>query len=107
MTLQSSQPRGVVAWMEVLERIQTSVGRSLQLADDTPSTPPLADSTTQQLLEVLTNRLAQLQGCLDRSERNAGEVERLLSAEAEAMRQWLEGVRASRQKLADWATRTV
>jgi len=107
MTTETPQPRGVVAWMEVLERIQALLGESLQLANITPPTPPPADSPTQKPLEGLTTRLAQLQECLDRADRNAGEMDRLLGADAEAVRHWLESVQAVREKLERWESRTV
>jgi hypothetical protein len=96
----------VFAWMEVLERIQTGLGQSLQLAED-PALPPPADSPAVQPLEVLGQRLAQLQACLDRAEQNADTVDRLLDAEAEAVRQWLQRTEAVRQKVAAWDTPTV
>jgi hypothetical protein len=106
MTSDNPSSRSLAAWMDVLQRIQTSVDQLLQRADDTPLPPPSA-SLVLRPLHVLAEHLSQLQVCLDRAERNAAEIDRLLNAEVELMQQWLDRTRAVQDKLAGWEPRAV
>ena len=103
-----SQP--VVAWMEVLERLETTLDRSLALAGEpapvaTSEGEPRAPERTP--LRRLDERLAALQAALDQAEANAAEVDALLAAEAERAQKCVAALSASRQRLNESANRAV
>jgi hypothetical protein len=107
---EAAEPRPVVVWMRVLDRIEDTLGQSLALAAEPAGGPapenepgPLA----QRSLEKLDQRLARLQACLDRAEQNADATDSLLLTEADALRAWTEALAAAGRDLADWAARAV
>ena len=105
---QTAEPRPAVAWMEVLDRLETTLDRSLALAGEpAPVAPPTDRPAERTPLRRLDERLAALQAALDQAEANAAEVDALLAVEAERARQYIAALVASRQKLADWASRAI
>jgi hypothetical protein len=106
MTSPSIDSRAVVAWMEVLDRIEHQLGESL-VADGEPSTPPGPATNPDALLQQSDARLADLQASLERAEGNAATIDALLKEEAEHLRSYLDSVGKVARKLADWASRAV
>ncbi len=105
-----ADPRPVVAWMEVLDRLENTLDRSLALADEpAPAAPPqeASEPARRTPLRRLDERLAALQAALDQAEANAADVDALLAAEAERARRCVAALAASRQKLTDRAARAV
>ena len=106
----TAEQQPAVAWMEVLDRLETTLDRSLALAEEPPPAPPPADRSTsaeRAPLRRLDERLAALQAALDHAEANAAEVDALLAAEAERAQRYIASLAASRQKLADWSARAI
>jgi hypothetical protein len=96
--------------MEVLDRLETTLDRSLALANESAPVAPAADHplpADRPPLRRLDERLAALQAALDQAEANAAEVDALLAAEAERAQQYMAALVASRQKLAEWNARAV
>jgi flagellar motility protein MotE (MotC chaperone) len=107
---QTAEPRPAVAWMEVLDRLETTLDRSLALADEPAQVAASQDRTAiadRTPLRRLDERLAALQAALDQAEANAAEVDALLAAEAERAQRYITALVASRQKLTEWAGRPV
>jgi hypothetical protein len=106
---QTAEPRPVVAWMEVLDRLETTLDRSLALAGEpAPAVPPEDRPAAERTpLRRLDERLAALEAALDRAEANAAEVDAQLAAEAERAQRCVAALAAGRQKLAEWAARAI
>ena len=107
---QTAEPRPAVAWMEVLDRLETTLDRSLALTGEpAPAAPPPDRPTLAERapLRKLDERLAALQAALDQAEANAAEVDALLAAEAERAQQYIAALVANRQKLTEWGARAV
>jgi hypothetical protein len=103
---QTTDSRPAVAWMEVLDRLETTLDRSLAMASDpAPVAAPSDRPTERAPLRKLDERLAALQAALDQAEANAAEVDALLAVEAERARQYIAVLVASRQKLTELAAR--
>src|SRR4051794_7204047 len=86
-------------WTEVLERIESVLRRSLELAADPDVPPPAAAGPVLppgDRPEWLGTRLAQ-------AEADAAAAEAVLAAEADACRRWLDALAATRQRLEEWA----
>jgi hypothetical protein len=96
--------------MEVLDRLESTLDRSLALAEEPALAPPPTERAApaeRAPLRRLDERLAALQDALDRAEANAAEVDALLAAEAERAQRYIESLAASRQKLEDWSSRAI
>jgi hypothetical protein len=95
--------------MEVLDRLETTLDRSLALAGDpAPVAPPDRTAAPERTpLRKLDERLAALQAALDQAEANAAEVDALLAAEAERAQRYISALVVSKQKLADWSSRAI
>jgi hypothetical protein len=95
--------------MEVLDRLETTLDRSLALAGEPAVVPPANRPAPSERtpLRRLDERLAALQAALDQAEANAAEVDALLAAEAERAQRFITALIASRQKLAEWGSRAV
>jgi hypothetical protein len=106
---QTAEPRPAVAWMEVLDRLENTLDRSLALATEPAPNPSPAERAAAERapLRRLDERLAALQAALDQAEANAAEVDALLAAEAERAQRYIASLVASRHKLAEWAARAV
>jgi hypothetical protein len=100
-----SEPRSAAAWMAVLEEMQTTLGRSLDRAVEPDLAPPPDPATVAMPLQALDDRLARLQGCLERAEQTAQEADAVLDAEAQAMQRWLEAMRQAGCRLAELSRR--
>jgi hypothetical protein len=105
------ETRPTVAWMQVLDRIEDTLDRSLARAAEPEaypaalSPPPDERAVARRPLQLLDQRLAQMQACLDLAGRRAAEAEGLLEVEAQALGRWRESLGAARDQLADWAGR--
>jgi hypothetical protein len=106
MSSPTAESRAVVAWMEVLDRIEHQLGESLA-AEDEPSAQPGPASDPDAVLQRLDQRLADLQASLERAEGNAATIDALLKDEAEHLRRYLESGGEVGRKLAEWASRAV
>jgi hypothetical protein len=102
-----TESRAVVAWMEVLDRIEHSLGESLATdpVANIPALPVMSEPGSP--LQRLDERLAGLQACLDRAEANAATIDAALQGEAEYLRRYLDSLREIERKLADWVGRAV
>jgi hypothetical protein len=90
--------------MQVLDRIEQALAESLARATlpaDDPPAPPAG--AAEAALAALDGRLAEMEACLERAEREAAGADAPLAAEAEALRGWLTALAATRQKLAGQA----
>jgi hypothetical protein len=91
--------------MQVLERIEQALAESLARAalpdEGQPAAPPAG--AAEAALSALDGRLAEMEGCLERAEREAAGADAVLAAEAEGLRGWLAALAATRQKLAGQA----
>jgi hypothetical protein len=107
MSPQSTESRAVVAWMQVLDRIEQTLGESLAVDQEAaiPAFPPVPESGS--LWQQLDDRLARLQNSLDQAGSNAAAIDAYLQAEAVEMQRYLDKVRASERKLAEWVSRAV
>jgi hypothetical protein len=94
-----AEPAPAVSWMQVLDRIEQALAESLARAA-LPEEGPSAGAA-EAALAALDGRLAQMEGCLERAEREAAGADALLAAEAEALRGWLATLAATRQRLAE------
>ena len=106
----TAEERPAVAWMEVLDRLETTLDRSLALAEEPSPAPPPSDRSTsaeRAPLRRLDERLAALQAALDQAEANAAEVDALLAAEAERAQRYIAALASSRQKLVEWSARAI
>jgi hypothetical protein len=87
--------------MQVLDRIEQALAESLAraaLPADEPALPPAG--AADAALGALDGRLAEMEACLERAEREAAGADAPLAAEAEALRGWLAALAATRQQLA-------
>jgi hypothetical protein len=102
-----TESRAVVAWMQVLDRIEHSLGESLatDLEANIPALPAVSEPGSP--LQRLDERLAGLQASLDRAEGNAAEIDTYLQGEAEHLQGYLDNLHEIQRKLADWASRAV
>jgi hypothetical protein len=102
----TNESRAVVAWMEVLDRIEHQLGQSLAADAETSGAPSSAfDPNTA--VQRLDERLAGLQASLERAEANAATIDGHLKDEAEHLRRYLDGLHEIERKLADWVSRAV
>jgi hypothetical protein len=107
--MSDAEPRPVVAWMRVLDRIEDTLGQSLALAAEPGPGPAESEPGPRAAapLERLDQRLAQLQACLERAEQNAASTDALLRAETDALQGWIDALAAAGRGLANWAARAV
>jgi hypothetical protein len=95
----STTPEGslrLAAWLQVLERIETSVRESLPLPVE--ATPPTAaDPAANAPLAALDQRLEGWHACLAKAERHAAEVEALV--DTQPLEAWIAAARAVRERL--------
>ena len=54
-------------------------------------------------MQILDDRLAQMQGRLGEAEEDAREADQVLRTEGEAYQRWTEAMATARRGLADWA----
>jgi hypothetical protein len=97
----SPQPPPVVAWMEVLDRIEQALTESLARATvpETDSEPPgEAGHAVKLALDVLAQRQGRLQAILERAEQETGRTDAALQAAAEDLERWRQEGRAAREK---------
>jgi hypothetical protein len=88
--------------MQALDQIEAALVQWLPLAAEPGPAAPAAEgdlAAEKRPLAVLDERLAELQACLDRAERHAAEAEALLTAEVQALEDWLVALAAARQTL--------
>jgi hypothetical protein len=101
----STESHAVAAWIEVLDDIGQKLGEALAFEPDAkiPVFPPVADSPPKPL----DDPLGKLRSRLDRSEAEADAIDAGLQTEAAALQQYLDNLRATQRKLAEWASRAV
>ncbi len=89
-------------WADILDRIQTELGRTLaQTTEPTPLAPSSGPTDALRApLEALDDRLSALQTSLKRAERCAAETDESLYFDAETMRLWTDTVKQLREKMA-------
>jgi hypothetical protein len=98
MPASTEESRPVLAWLNVLEQIQSALDGPLARApQEDAAAPEPADHS--QALQRVDDRLARLQSSLDQAERNAAVVDAALAAEAEEMRRWVEDASKLRRRV--------
>jgi hypothetical protein len=101
MSSPASEPRPLLAWLHVLGQIEQALHQALALhAEPAPAPPHAGREARPAPLQVLDDRLARWQACLDQGERNAAEAEALLATEARALEDWSRALAAAGEKLA-------
>src|SRR5579859_1134164 len=101
----STESRAAAGWIEVLDEIGLKLGEALAFDPEAriPVFPPVADSPPKPL----DGPLGKLQSHLDRAEADADGIDARLKTEAEALQSYLDNLRATQRKLAEWASRAV
>jgi hypothetical protein len=101
----STESRTVAGWLEVLDEIGQKLGEALAFDPEAkiPVFPPVADSSPKPL----DDPLGKLQSRLDGAEADAAAIDAGLQSEAAALQQYLDNLRATQRKLAEWASRAV
>ena len=102
MTATRTEERPIAAWMQALDEIARAVHRRLAHVESVEASPE-PGSPTSTPLQILDDRLAQMQARLGRAERDADEADQVLRTEGEAYQRWTEAMAAARRGLADWA----
>ena len=105
MTALPTEARPIAAWMQVLDQIEDSVSRRLGQVEELATPEANVGPTTKTPLQILDDRLTQMQTRLDRAERDAAGVDAALRTESEAYQHWTESMSAARRRMADWAGR--
>ncbi len=105
MTASSTEAQPITAWLQVLDQIESAVGRWLAQVEAPAKVEEDAGPTANAPLQILDERLTQIRARLDRAERDAREVDAALQTEAEVYQHWAESMTAARRRLADWAAR--
>jgi hypothetical protein len=93
-----AQPGAVVAWMEVLDRIEQALAESLARAaalDRPAEASGGAVHAVRLALEVLGERQARLQAILDRAGQEAGQADAVLAGAMAGLEKWLQENRAA------------
>ncbi len=99
-------PRPLLAWLDVLQRIEESLAQTLRLAPDplAHSRPAPADSNP---LAKLDERQALWQARLDEARAPADALDQQLAADREMLAAWREQASKAREMLAQWLGRAV
>ena len=97
----NSPTRPLVAWMDVLDHIDQSLGQSLAR---TPEAEPMADPVEPPTnhLARLDERLGAWHASLAQVERQAATSTERLNAEHAAFTEWLDGLGKARDRFARW-----
>ena len=101
MTETNSPARPLVAWMDVLDHIDRSLGQSLAR---TPEPEPMADPVAPPTnhLARLDERLAAWHASLEQVEKQAATSTDRLEAEHSAFTEWLDGLGRVRDRCLNW-----
>ena len=101
MTETNPSARPLVAWMDVLDHIDRSLGQSLA---KTPELAPTADlaETAGSPLARLDERLDAWQSSLEKVEREATTSKERMNAEYAALAEWLEKLTQVRDRFSRW-----
>ncbi len=99
----TAQERPITAWMRVLDEIESSVSRRLAQAEEPTAASANAGPPAPTPLQVLDDRLAQMQARLEQAEQDARDADAVLRQEADAHRRWTEQMATTRRRLADRA----
>jgi hypothetical protein len=91
-----SNNRGSVpAWREVLDQIDQALAESLAVAIEPPALPAIVVSGPASV--SIDERLAALQECLDRADRQAAAADAGVDADIEGLKRWWEQARQTGQ----------
>jgi hypothetical protein len=101
-----SNPRPLLAWLDVLERIEESLAQSLRLAPE-PITrrAPVRAGHEADPLGKLDERLALWQTRLDQAQSAAASSDEELVADQETLMDWREQAGQARKRLVEWLGR--
>src|SRR5262249_2315072 len=98
-----SEPRPVLAWMEMLGRIRGGLGESLGPVPEDEAAAGSEAAPEEAPLRRRDERLARLQARLDQAERDAAAADALLAAEADALKRWSDSMAVAHQRLVEQA----
>jgi hypothetical protein len=94
-------------WLDVLGRIEQSVRQSLVLAVEPATQAVQGTGAGAAALQALDDRLTRWQACLDQAAADTEEAAALAATEEAALAAAIQGIRQSREKLANWREREV
>jgi hypothetical protein len=105
MSERTAESRPVMAWMDVLSRIEESLQQSLTLATESPNPPAQGHGSGAAALRVLDERLANWQGCQDRASEEAAQADAQAAIEEAALTEIIQKIATVREKLTTWGKR--
>jgi hypothetical protein len=88
MSTQTPPPRTFTGWADVLASLENTLNHWLARSVEPPP-EPAPPPTAATPLRLFEERLDRLQASLDRAERNSEQALAPITAEIEALRQWL------------------
>jgi hypothetical protein len=99
-------------WTDVLGRVQQTLEQARAEAEaraEALAAPPAADGEPpwRRGLGQARQGVDGLAACADRAARDVAEVDAVLAAGEDALRQWLAASEAARRKLAEWVGRAI
>lgn len=100
MSTETLKPHTLIGWTEMFAAFEHNLDQWLAQVVEPQAEPPpqRADPASLQLFE---ERLKRLQSYLDRAEDNAEQAMTPLTAEIQALRQWLDELNVARTKLVE------
>jgi Xaa-Pro aminopeptidase len=105
MTAEPTEPRPIAAWTRVLDKIEATLARQMASVEEPDTLVSDAKPPAKAPLQVLDDRLAQMQNRLEQADRDAAVTDAALRTDGEAYQHWTETMTATRRKLADWVAR--
>ncbi|HEY7310375.1 MAG TPA: hypothetical protein VH643_13505 [Gemmataceae bacterium] len=106
MSTDAANSRTLAGWNQVFAGFESKLERWLSQTVEPDSEPP-APTAEPLPSRRFEERLKRLQTYLDRAERNAEQALTPLTAEIQALRQWLEAMNMARAKLVERTVPTV
>jgi hypothetical protein len=101
----NNEAQAVAGWLMVLDEIGQKLGEAQAIDPEAkiPAFPPVADAPPKTFDEGLDN----LQSRLDRCDADAAAIAAGLQSESGALDTYLDNLRATQRKLAEWASGAV
>jgi hypothetical protein len=106
MSMSTPQNHTFTGWADVLASLENTLNHWLDRSTEPPP-EPVPPQATDMPLQLFEERLDRLQASLDRAERNAEQALSPLTAEIEALQQWLANLNNVRAHLEERTARAV
>ena len=104
MTAAPGEARPTAAWLRMLDQVEETLGRSLACAEaPAASPPPDGEGAAAAALRRLDEGFGHIETRLGDARRQADEADAELAAAADAVRGWLDSLKATQQRLTEWA----